>query len=59
MKLGGERLTMIVKLVEQPVLKYWKDLPIPESTVAYQHILKMDKRSFPRFKALPESWGLG
>ena len=53
MKLGDKRLTLIIKLAEHSVLKYWKDMPIPKRTLAYRHILRMAKRSFPCFEALP------
>ena len=53
MKLGDDILTMRIELAEWSVLDYWKDLPNPDSTVAYRDILKMAKRSCPRFKALP------
>ena len=46
MRLGEERLKVCMKLTETSVLKYWKELTIPEGQVQYKCILRTANKAF-------------
>ena len=47
MRLGKEKLRVLMKLTEMSVLKYWKELKIPEGQVQYKYVLQTTNKDSP------------